>query len=438
MSADKNNGYKFIEEKIKPEKKRIIKENIIRAVKVILYGILFGAAATGIFVMILTFYYKDTDNVPIRLQTATPMPEDVLNGGNVNSGENSHQNPNSHSQPKDVDSMTVSDFDSFDVKDYSKMYAKIAEYGTSYNDTVVTVAKVVEGKDYFSNPVENSDSFSGLVVRIDKDYIYVLTEYDGIDNNCNYQIVFNNGEKTRAGILGRDKVTGLAVIYAKLEDVGNKLLETVRTALIGSSDGIKTGALITAIGNPAGNMYSVTYGMVTGNPVTRYMIDRQVLLYHTNMQNLSSCGGVIMNTNGQVAGIITHRFDEEDESLMSFIGISQLDALIEQLINNTNRTYLGVLATNITEAHLKELDVSNGIYVTDVVSGSPAMGKGLVVGDVISKVNDKAINSVEDLTDVIAEYKPGDKIDVTIYRTYLKQDKERVVNIELGDVEDMK
>ena len=126
MSADKNNGYKFIEEKIKPEKKRIIKENIIRAVKVILYGILFGAAATGIFVMILTFYYKDTDNVPIRLQTATPMPEDVLNGGNVNSGENSHQNPNSHSQPKDVDSMTVSDFDSFDVKDYSKMYAKIA------------------------------------------------------------------------------------------------------------------------------------------------------------------------------------------------------------------------------------------------------------------------------------------------------------------------
>ena len=145
-----------------------------------------------------------------------------------------------------------------------------------------------------------------------------------------------------------------------------------------------------------------------------------------------------MNTNGQVAGIITHRFDEEDESLMSFIGISQLDALIEQLINNTNRAYLGVLATNITEAHLKELDVSNGIYVTDVVSGSPAMGKGLVVGDVISKVNDKAINSVEDLTDVIAEYKPGDKIDVTIYRTYLKQDKERVVNIELGDVEDMK
>ena len=56
-----------------------------------------------------------------------------------------------HSQPKDVDSMTVSDFDSFDVKDYSKMYAKIAEYGTSYNDTVVTspLAKVVEGKDYF-------------------------------------------------------------------------------------------------------------------------------------------------------------------------------------------------------------------------------------------------------------------------------------------------
>ena len=95
MSADKNNGYKFIEEKIKPEKKRIIKENIIRAVKVILYGILFGAAATGIFVMILTFYYKDTDNVPIRLHTATPMPEDVLNGGNVNSGENSHQNPKS-------------------------------------------------------------------------------------------------------------------------------------------------------------------------------------------------------------------------------------------------------------------------------------------------------------------------------------------------------
>ena len=410
-------NYTFIEEKIKPKKTRVIKENMMRLLKILVSGVIFGGVSAFIFFAVASNLFASIEKEPFTINKATPLP----------------QNDNTPSEKKEI---TKDSIEKLDIRDYSKIYSVLYDYATSYSDTVVTVAKLTEGTDCFSNPVERMDSFSGLVLRIDRENIYILTEYDGLDVSCNYEVIFINGEHATAGVLGCDKSTGLAVIYAKLDDLGNELLETVRTALFGSSDKLEAGEFVTAIGNPDGHMYSVSFGMITSSPVSKYMFDRKVCLYSTSIQSVSQSGGVVMNASGQVVGIITHRFDSEESGKLSFMGVSELRGLIEQLVNNEKRGSLGVIACDIIEEYKSEIGISNGIYINEVMSKSPAMKAGIAPGDVITEIDGKEINSVNEYAEILAEYKSGDSIKIKIFRSYAHKEKEKMLEILLEDMED--
>lgn len=411
-------SYKFIEENIRPKKTRLLKENMVKLLRLLLAGVIFGGVSGIIFFAVATNLFDSVEKEPFKINTVTPSPKIVK-------------------ESSDKQEITADSIDKLDIKDYSKIYSVLYDYATSYSDTVVSVAKVTEGTDCFLNPVERMDSFAGLVMRIDRDNIYILTEYDGLDVNCNYEVVFANGEHAAAGVLGCDKSTGLAVIYASLDAIGNELLETVRTSLFGTSEELKPGEFVTAIGNPDGHMYSVSFGMITSSPVAKYMFDRKVSLYSTSIQAVSKSGGVVMNASGQVVGIITHRFDNEESGKIAFMGVSELRGLIEQLVNNDKRGYIGVIACDIVDTYKSEIGISNGIYINEVVSKSPAMNVGLAPGDIITEIDGEKVYSVNEYTDILAEYKAGDKIKLGIFRSYAKKEKEKTLDILLENMEDV-
>ena len=222
-----------------------------------------------------------------------------------------------------------------------------------------------------------------MVLHISSEQLYILTLYDGLEENNKYQIVFRNGESAEATVLGTDVVTGLAVISAEVESLSQEVLDSVRSAEIGSSKSLQVGDLVVAIGNPMGSMYSIGYGLIGSEPSTRYLTDRKISLYCTNLQYVSNGGGVVMNTSGKVIGIITHRFDEDNVGIHTFMGITEIEELILQLMNHERRGTMGIVVSDITQAYLNELGVPNGVYVTDVASGSPAMQAGISVGDVL-------------------------------------------------------
>lgn len=416
-------NYKFIEEKIIPQRKRVIKERIFKIVKLAVSGAVFGGAAviTGILIYNSGIVHSDSNTqaevtpAPTQTPDVTMVPE---------------QKDEQADEPVETANLRLEDIT---IADYADLRAKVAEFAESYEDTIVSVAKVTEGVDYFENPVESSDSFSGVVFCVDNKNIYILTEYDGLEENSAYDIYFRNGEVTRASVLGVDKITGLAVISAEIEKLSQAVLESARKAVFGDSTKIKTGDFITAIGNPAGSMYSMSYGVVLSKPITKYITDRSVSLFYTDMPCVANGGGVVMNYEGKIVGFITKRFDTEYSNITSFIGISELENLISLLISNRNMLYIGVVASDMSDEYMRENNLTNGVYITSVEQGSPAENANLVTGDIIVSIGDEAVENVYGYSNIIASYNAGDKVDVTIRRPYAKKNVERTVSIVIDE-----
>lgn len=416
-------NYTFIEEKIIPQKKRVIKERLWKLVKLAVSGAVFGGAAviTGILVYNGSGIYHPEDNAQAEVTSVPEQTPDVSLASD-NGDENKISKKSALLNSNDIT-----------IRDYAALRETVAEFAESYNDTIVTVAKVTEGVDCFENQVESSDSFSGVVFRVDNKSIYILTEYDGLEKNSVYDIYFRNGEVTRANVLGVDKITGLAVISAKIDELSLEVLESARKAVFGNSSRLKVGDFVTAIGNPAGSMYSISYGAVLTKPITKYITDRRISLFYTDMPCVADGGGVVMNYEGKIVGFITKRFDTEDSNMTSFIGISELENLLSLLTSNRNMLYMGVVACDMSEEYMKENKLTNGIYITSVEQGSPAEHAGLVTGDIIVSVGDEAVENVFGFSNIISSYNAGDKVPVKIRRPYAKNNVERTVNIVIGE-----
>lgn len=414
-------NYKFIEEKIKPKKKRLIIEALKKWLKLILSGLVFGAVASVTAVVILNISEIDMPG-----KGNTPNPELV---------EVATQSPgNKVKYPEEDDeAYQKNSFRNFSAAQYDTMTGKLAQFAEDYNDTIVTVAKVTEGMDCFENPMECSDSFSGMVIRVDEENMYFLTRYDGLEENSAYRIYFRNGEYAAANVLGVDITTGLAVITTRLEDMTEAMLASARKALMGYSEEISIGDAIIAIGNPAGSMYSMSYGVVLTNPIVKSITDRQVLLYHTDLPYIAGAGGVVMNSEGVVIGILTSKFYAEYGGMMTFIGVAELDKLINTLISNRRMPYFGLQACNISDEYKSENDISCGIYITGVEPLSPAEDANLVVGDIITGIEQEPVDNVREYSDILSSYNPGDDIVVTIRRPFAKNNKERKIKVTLAE-----
>jgi len=415
-------NYKFIEEKIIPKKKRLIKETFKKMLKLLFAGAVFGAAAviTGIPLYNALGGVKPTQNPTHTVPTSEPAATTTPFAENDEDSKN-EKNP------------AVLDLGEVSIREYAAVRSMVAELAKQYEDTVVTVTKVTEGVDCFQNPVENSDSFSGLVIRVDNEYLYILTAYDGLKVNSAYEIYFRNGESSKANVHGVDRETGFAVISVRLEDVSVEVLESARKAVIGDSNELNEGDFVMAIGKPVGNMYSMTYGVVLTKPITKYLVDRQVSLFHTDMTCTDDGDGFVMDYQGNVVGIITNRFKNEPNNMLSFIGVSELEELLDILIYNKRMPYMGITASNMSQEYMTENGLENGIYITNVKPGSPAEEASLIAGDIILSVAGEPIKDVLAFTEILATRNIGEEIEVEIFRPYAKKEEIRTVKIVLTE-----
>lgn len=422
--------YKFIEEKIKPQKLRRITKQLKKMGFTAVLAVIFGVIAACAFYFTRGLFGSEENKVPkptVTLPEKTESP--VSTAEPVETKEPVKGNADKADKNTGKSKVTL------DINDYSAMYQTLSDYCNKYKNTIVTVAKTKSSDDFFQTLIDNRDSFSGLVLQNDNDKMYVLTEYDEIEDGINYQIILSNEESVDAQVLGTDEATGLAVITADITEVSDIAKEHIKTAELGYSEPIKTGSLVVALGNPMGSMYSINYGIVNREPNLKNLIDRHVVLFGTDITYIDKGSGFIMNTYGKVIGIITHRFDEEDSSNASFIGVSEVKGLIEQLMNNEARGRVGIIVNDVEEEYLSEWGLDNGVYVTEVESGSAAMEAGVSVGDVVLSISGKPIESVGDYTSILSKHQVGSEINIDVYCTYAKKNVKRTITVKLGEVD---
>ena len=289
----------------------------------------------------------------------------------------------------------------------------------------------------FGQTTTSAASGSGFVLTQDG---YIVTNYHVIedaanDNSVDIQVTFANGDKYTAKLVGGEKDNDVAVL--KIEAAG------LTPVTLGDSEKLVVGENVYTIGNPLGELtYSLTNGIIsaldrlisTGDNVTLNMLQ-------TNCDiNPGNSGGPLFDSYGNVIGITTAKYTQSSsgvsaEGLGFAIPINDVFAMIQDIMTNgyvTNKPYLGITAGTMTEqmAAQYRYDVTSGVFIYSVEEDGAAAKAGLKMGDVIVKVDDTDITSMEDLTVAKKQYSAGDTCTLTIYR----EGQETTVELTWGAV----
>jgi serine protease Do len=268
---------------------------------------------------------------------------------------------------------------------------------------------------------------SGIIFRIEGKTAYVVTNQHVIEGASALEIVFMDGERRKAKLVGADRFTDLAVLQ-----VDSKGIE--RAARFGDSDKLKAGEAAIAIGNPLGLGYSqtITAGIISVPlrtvPVSLNrdgQLDWEVDLIQTDAAiNRGNSGGALVNLDGDVIGINSLKVtDFGVEGLGFAIPSNQAIPIMESLLEfgKVKRPFIGVTTTDLnsymegTDTLKLPADVKQGIIVLEAIG--PAGEAGMQTGDVIVQLDNQKINTMLDLRKYLyLEKKIGEDVEVGFYR----------------------
>ncbi|MBV8848520.1 MAG: Do family serine endopeptidase [Methylobacteriaceae bacterium] len=269
---------------------------------------------------------------------------------------------------------------------------------------------------------------SGFV--IDSSGIVITNNHVIADAN-EVTVIFTDGQKLKAEIVGKDTKVDVAVLRVKPD----KPLKAVK---FGDSDKSRVGDWVMAVGNPFGLVGSVTAGIVSARnrniesgPYDNYIqTDASI--------NKGNSGGPLFNMDGDVIGINTAILSPSGGS----IGIgfatpaNTVQPIIDQLqkFGETRRGWLGVRIQNIDDAIAENLNLGSvrGALVAGVDDKGPAKPAGLKTGDVITKFDSRDVKESRDLPKLVASTPVGKDVPVTVIR----DGKEVTLNVKLGRLED--
>lgn len=269
---------------------------------------------------------------------------------------------------------------------------------------------------------------SGIVIREDG---YILTNNHVIEaamasrtsnaliDGAKIEVIMpdKKDEPYKAQVIGRDEKTDIAVL--KIDAVG------LPAAELGDSDEVKVGELAVAIGNPGGMDYmgSVTAGVISGiNRTITFDNGQEFRLLQTDAAiNPGNSGGALVNSRGQVIGINTIKAVATDVEGLGFaIPINEANRIANSLIKYgypKDRPSIGVVIdTSFTKEDADRMKAPNGLWVSNVQTGSAADKAGIQPFDIIVKFDGKEVRTFNELESLKLQHRPGDEVEMEVYR----------------------
>lgn len=280
----------------------------------------------------------------------------------------------------------------------------------------VTVRSV--SNTVFGGTSTSDSEGSGIIYTADG---YIVTNYHVIENAISNQSISkvyvtlpNSDEEIEASIIGADSVTDIAVIKIQKEGLS--------AATFDDSNNLKVGELVVAIGNPLGRELagSITVGYVSALNRTLTSNGRTYKLLQTDAAiNPGNSGGALVSSSGKVIGINTVKIGATDVEEIGFAIPSNIaKPIVDELIKNGKivRPYIGISGISLDDNMAKRYNLVKGVYVTKIESSSSAYNSGIKVGDVIVKIDDKEITTIEELNEIKNSKNVGDTVKITVYR----------------------
>lgn len=285
------------------------------------------------------------------------------------------------------------------------------------SDSVVEISTEFQ-KSYGNFQYVNGGAGSGVIISADG---YIITNNHVITDEStgkladSVKVRLTDGSEYDAKVIGHDSDSDIAVIKIEAKNLS--------PAVLGSSDSLKVGEQVIAVGNPLGELG----GTVTGGIISA--TNREISV-DSNMMNLiqidaainpGNSGGGLFNMKGELIGIVNAKSTGSDVEGLGFaIPIDEAGRVAEELISNgyvSGKSYVGISLTDITDsftAYYYFKNQSTGVYITQVQEG---YNDGVLqYGDRIAAIDGTEISSSADVKEIVKEHKVGDEMTFTVSR----------------------
>lgn len=259
---------------------------------------------------------------------------------------------------------------------------------------------------------------SGVIMLADG---YILTNYHVVQDADLIVVVLQSGQQYPAQLIGIDSLTDLAVLKVDADNLPVIPQKQEMVSLVGD--------IVLAIGNPLNLGQTVTQGIVSGTG--RNGLSTTSYLEFLQMDaaiNEGNSGGALVNTNGQLVAINSRKFTQTDpqvniQGIFFAVPYQLANKVMKKIITHGRvvRGWLGITSSAVNDV--------KGFIVTKIIADSPADIGGLVVNDLVTKIDNITITSITQALDIIAETKPGTVLTFLVYRN--KQ--EQLINITIGE-----
>ncbi len=280
---------------------------------------------------------------------------------------------------------------------------------------------------------------SGVIISADG---YIVTNNHVIEKAAEIEVTLNNKQKYKATLVGTDPSTDIALL--KIEE------DNLHFLTFGSSDDLKVGEWVLAVGNPFDLTSTVTAGIVSAKSRNLGILSGEMriesFIQTDAAVNRGNSGGALVNTRGELVGINT--------AIASYTGdfagysFAVPSGIARKVVNDikeygvVQRALLGVQMVDLNAETAKEFNINtkdyNGVLVVDVVEESAAAKAGMQKNDIITSVNGVAVRSSADVQEQISHYRPNDKVNISIIRDGKVKQIETVLRNRAGNTDIVK
>lgn len=419
----------------KPSKKKepasIVKKLLFSAACAAVFGIVAGVCFQGVRYMSDQFLPSQSSQT--KLKTTTQ------GSGDSESSSTAGQNAGESTDGKQAVTTQVGVMDVSNITEQTM-------------PAIVAITSTTKGANYYDlfgreyEGQESTGAGSGFIIAQNDNELLIATNNHVIEGAKTISVQCIDGEIYEATVKGTDSANDLAVIAVATKNIKEDTMKKIAIADLGSSDDLKVGEMVIAIGNALGYGQSVTVGYVSAK-------DREISASEDNGYGSSSTntikaiqtdaainpgnsGGALINMRGEVIGINSAKIASSTvEGIGYAIPISVANPIIEDLMNkeqlsDEDKGYLGISGQTVTDA-ATAFDIPNGVQVKEVSKGGAAEQAGIQVGDIITSINNMEVRSIESLKEKANSYKKGTEVEIKVQRSNNGTYEEKTFKVKL-------
>lgn len=303
-------------------------------------------------------------------------------------------------------------------KDLKENYEQAMSILRSQTEDVQKSIVIVDNKREISETptVKNDNNINteicGLIVARANGKFMILTSDNYLDMSGQLIVKISpEGSMHEAKLECDNSELGMCIISISESDFDEKQISEIKVCELDNSYRVHQGDLVIAAGSIYGSSKASDYGTVVGTNI-KYATDNGLGIIETNVASNGKIFSFLFNSYGRVVGIS----DGSEGATIKAIGISDIKATMETMLNKHSVRYCGIIGQNVTEELAKSYNLPDGIYVSSVDIDSPAYYSGLQTGDVITGVNGQDILTIQQFNEKLNLYNEGESLQIKAKR----------------------